>query len=369
MAELFQHDSRAIGKHVCDIFNEEELAKGSVSAKSARDFHLALSSKYGNMLGNVKDTLVFLDDVQFYPHLLTLLKDLKKNGRFRCIASGSLLGITLKHVFIPMGSIDEVKMFPLDFEEFLWANGVGDDVVAYLRDCFENIKEVNGTIHEQIFRYYKDDCSRYDLQYKLMISRIYDGLISNMQNKVNRVQFKKVEGLSNANVERYADEFDYLVSSGISISVRAVSNPVFPLSQSSSKDLLKLYYDDVGLLTNLLFKNNIGAILNNDKGLNLGSVYETAVATELAAHGHDAYYFDSKKTGEVDFLINDYNRLCVLPIEVKSGNDQNNFRAIPKLVDDASRYRMPIGYVFGNKNVLLRQGNLITLPIYMIMFV
>ena len=87
---------------------------------------------------------------------------------------------------------------------------------------------------------------------------------------------------------------------------------------------------------------------------------------ELSAHGHDLYYFDSKKVGEVDFLINDYENTSILPIEIKSGNDQNNFRAIPKLVKEP--YNLQKGYIFGNENVVSEQSNLVTFPIYMIMF-
>ena len=124
----------------------------------------------------------------------------------------------------------------------------------------------------------------------------------------------------------------------------------------------------MGILTNLLYKNNINAILNNDEGINLGSVYETVCAMELVAHGHKLFYFDSKKVGEVDFLINDYDNSNVLPIEIKSGKDQYNFRAIPKLVSNNGNYKLPYGYVFGNKNVIEEKGNLIVMPIYSIMF-
>ena len=138
--------------------------------------------------------------------------------------------------------------------------------------------------------------------------------------------------------------------------------------QSKSKNLIKAYFNDVGLLTDILYKNNVFAVLNKDSGINLGSVYETAAAMELIAHGHELYYFDSKKVGEVDFLINNYDSLSIVPIEIKSGNDQNNFRAIPKLVDPNGNYKLSYGYIFGNKNTVKKDGNLITLPIYMIMF-
>ncbi len=224
-------------------------------------------------------------------------------------------------------------MYPMDFEEFLWANNVNKDVIDYLRSCFINKEKVEEAIHNtilslfkdylicgglpdavtqyvinknviktrnihsQIFAYYRDDCAKYDLEHKLKISKVYDLLISNMSNKVKRIQFKSIENKNAANLEKYEDEFDYLVAAGVVNSAKVASNPKFPLNKSLCKNLVKLYYNDVGLLTNLLYKNNISAILDNDKGINLGSVYETVCAMELVAHGHDLFYFDSKKVG------------------------------------------------------------------------
>ncbi len=373
------------------------------NVRTIEDFYLQVSALYGNDLGNVSDTMIFLDEIQSYPHLLTMLKPLKADARYRYICSGSLLGITLQHTFIPMGSIDEVKMFPMDFEEFLLASNVGKDVISYLRNCFVKRTPPTEGIHKTIlglfkryllsgglpdsvkafveaknvyemrenqtltYKYYSDDAAKYDKEHSLKIRRIYDYLSSYMENKVKRIQFNKIEGTSKASMGRYQDEFDYLISSGCVLDAKAVSNPVFPLCQSTSKNLIKLYYNDVGLLTNILYKNNIDALLNKDRGVNLGSVYETVCAMELSAHGHELYYFDSKKVGEVDFLLNDYENTSILPIEIKSGNDQNNFRAIPKLVKEP--YNLRQGYIFGNENIIEEKSNLITFPIYMIMFV
>ena len=109
--------------------------------------------------------------------------------------------------------------------------------------------------------------------------------------------------------------------------------------------------------------------MNQDKGLNLGSIYETVSAMELIAHGHELYYFDSKKVGEVDFLINDYDNLSVLPIEIKSGKDKYEFRAIPKLVNKEGNYKLNKGYIFTNQKICKREDDLYIFPIYMIMFV
>ena len=401
---IIRETGKKFFKHFVEI-NLKDDSEGDKLFESVRttdDFYLQVSALYGNNLGDVSDTMIFLDEIQVYPHLLTMLKPLKADARYRYICSGSLLGITLQHTFIPMGSIDEVKMFPMDFEEFLLANNVGKDVISYLRKCFADQTLPSEGIHKTIlglfkryllsgglpdsvkafveaknvytmrenqaltYKYYSDDAAKYDKEHSLKIRRIYDYLPSYMENKVKRIQFKKIEDAPKASMGRYQDEFDYLLSSGCVLGAKAISNPVFPLCESASKNLIKLYYNDVGLLTNLLYKNNIDAVLNKDSGVNLGSVYETACAMELSAHGHDLYYFDSKKVGEVDFLINDYENTSILPIEIKSGNDQNNFRAIPKLVKEP--YNLQKGYIFGNENGISSKSNLVTFPIYMIMF-
>lgn len=388
-----------------DLKSDYEADKLFSNVKSTKDFYLLVGAMHGDKLDSIANTIIFLDEIQYYPHLITLLKDLKKDNKYRYIASGSLLGVTLKHIFIPMGAIDEIKMFPMDFEEFLWTNNVSTETIEYLRECFEKKCMVNESIHNKIlslfkdylisgglpdavreyvinqnvyktrqihsqtFTYYKDDCSKYDLDNKLKISKIYDMLVSNMANKVKRIIFKNIDNKTDSNLAKYEDDFDYLIASAVVNKTYAISNPVFPLNESMSKNLIKLYYNDIGILTNILYRNNINAIISNEKTVNLGSVYETVCAMELTAHGHDLFYFDSKKVGEVDFLINDYNNLTIVPIEIKSGKDQNNFRAIPKLVAPNGNYKLKFGYVLGNKNICSIENNLITLPIYMIMFI
>ena len=388
-----------------DLKSDYENKQHFFNIRDTASFYIFISSIFDLKKANLSNTIIFLDEIQYYPHLITLLKDLYKERRYRYIVSGSLLGITLKHIFIPMGAIEEVEMFPLDFEEFLWANGVGTDVIDYLRSAFLNLTPINEAIHNRIlllfkdyliagglpdavkeyvlnkdvkatrrvqtyvYSHYQDDAARYQENTKLKIAKIYEDMVSNMSNKVKRVNFKAIENKVNSSFEKYQDEFEYLVSSGVANQVKAVSNPKFPLFDTTAKNLVKLYYNDVGILTNLLFKTNVLPILNTDKNINLGSVYEHACATELKAHEHNLFYFNSKKVGEVDFLINDYDLLSAVAIEIKSGNDQNNFRALPKLIDKNGQYKLAKGYVFGNKNIIKQEGNLITLPIYLIMFV
>jgi len=401
---IIRQTAKRFFNHYIEInLNEDSFGQRYYeNVNSVQSFYMQLSAQFGNNLGTKDDTIIFLDEIQTYPHLLTLLKYLKEDGRYRIIASGSLLGITLKHVFIPTGYIEEVRMFPMDFEEFLWAAGTGNEVIEYLKDCFNNIKPIEENIHKvmlnrfkeylicgglpdavekflidqniaytrnvqnQIYEFYKDDATRYEINNRLKIRSIYDSLPSYLENKVKRINFTKIENKRNSNLEKYHDEFEYLISSDCTIPVRAVANPKFPLLESSSKNLIKLYFNDIGLLTNVLYKNNINALLYNDKHINLGSVYETVCAIELKAHGHEMFYFDSKKVGEVDFLINDYEDLSIKAVEIKSGNDQNNFRALPKLLKEP--YNLKQGYVFGNDNIVRKNDKITTYPIYLIMF-
>lgn len=162
------------------------------------------------------------------------------------------------------------------------------------------------------------------------------------------------------------DAFDYLLSSGIVLDSRAISDIKFPLLQSTNKNLIKLYLNDVGLLTNILYKNNLNAVLDDQSGINLGAVYETVVAQELIAHNHKFYYYH-KKVGEVDFLIDDYGSLSVIPLEIKSGKDINNFRALSKLIEQNKKL-IKEGYVFSNNREVKTKDNITYLPIYFISF-
>ncbi|MDD5933774.1 MAG: DUF4143 domain-containing protein, partial [bacterium] len=289
-------------------------------------------------------------------------------------------------------------------EEFLLANSVGSDVISYMKDSYINKRSLENNLHNKIlnlfktylyvggmpeavkeyvetknvfairktqsdiYKYYGDDASKYDKENRLKIKMIYDLVPSNIENKVKRLQFKMIEKIDDARYQRYINEFDYLISSGIVLDTRAISEPKFPLLQSSCKNLLKLYMNDVGLLTNCLYKNNINAILNNQTGVNLGAVYETVVAQELKCHGHSLYYYDRKKVGEVDYLIDDYDNLSVLPIEVKSGQDERNFRALPKLINNEN-YKMKYGIVLSNNRDVMIENKIIYMPIYYAMFI
>lgn len=376
-------------------------------AKTVNDFYLSLSIVAGDRLKERENTLVFIDEIQAYDHLLTLAKFLMQDRRFTYIASGSLLGVTLKKTqSIPIGSIVRKHMYPLDFEEFLWANGVAPAFVDSLRQAWQDRTTLPQSIHDKMMAFFRtylltggmpdavntyitthniietrqiqtdihdlygDDAAKYEkaASRKLKIMRIYQMIPSNMENRKKRIVAKDIEGKQGKRMNDYLDEFEHLISSGVALEVKAVSKPSFPLMQNSGKNLLKLYLNDVGLLTSVLYGRNVMPILRDENSVNLGAVYESVVAQELKAHGHDLYYYDNKKLGEVDYLTDDQQHLSVLPIEVKSGKDYTVHSALDRFLS-IEEYHVTQGLVFSNERRVWHDHGITYLPIYFIMFV
>ncbi len=371
------------------------------------DFYLTLSMVAGDRLSGRDDTLVFLDEIQHYPQYLTMLKFLREDGRYRYIASGSLLGITLQDTTsIPVGSIIRKEMFQLDFEEFLIANGFGTEAIAMLRHSYENRQSLTEEHHNRMLdlfrRYllvggmpdvvnayldthnivrvrdvqdnirsmYADDASKYEKEHskKLLIRRIYEMVPSQMENKKKRIVAQDIRGKEGDRFAQYQEEFEYLVSSGISLAVHAISNPHFPLSESLQKNLLKLYLNDVGMLSGMLYHNNIRPILDDVRSINLGSVYESVVAQELRAHGHKLFYYDNRKQGEVDYLVDDYTAMSAHPIEVKSGKDYTVHSALNNLLKNPD-YNIQAATVISNEREIRQDGKITYMPVYLVMFI
>lgn len=388
-----------------NMIKDYEGPKLFANVHTIEDFYLQLSTFAGDKMGSKANTLVFLDEIQQYPVLLTLLKFLSQDGRFTYIASGSLLGVTLaKTTSIPIGSIRKIRMFPLDFEEFLIANGLNEFAINVLREKYKNLEPLEESLHNRIldlFRryllvgglpdvvntylathniklvrdlqneiheYYGIDAAKYDMEHKLKVTRIYNLIPSALENKKKRLIVQNIENKKGARYNAYFEEFDYLINAGIALEVKAISNPKYPLIESETKNLLKLYLNDVGLLTNIFYGTNINAILNETKSVNLGSVYETVVATELIAHGFNLFYYDNKDKGEVDYIIDDYQNLATLPIEVKSGKDYSIHSALNNLVSNDA-YNIQKAYVLSNERLVKQKGKIIYLPIYYVMFI
>ena len=375
-------------------------------AKTTKDFYMALSIFAGDKMKEKSNTLVFIDEIQAYDHLLTLVKFLMEENRFTYIASGSQLGVTLKNTqSLPIGSLDIEHMYPLDFEEFLYANGVGQMAVESMRESFKNRESLQETIHQKIMDLFKKyllvgglpkavktfvqthnvaefrsvqneahqlygvDASKYEEENnkKLKIRRIYDMIPSSLENKKKRIVIKDIENKDWKRSDDYLEEFDYLICSGVALEVKAISTPTYPLIENSGKNLLKLYLNDVGILSGIYYKNNIKAIMTDVKSINLGAIYETVVAQELKAHGFALHYYDNKKIGEVDFIIDDVDNLSNIPIEVKSGKDYKIHSALDKFLSNKD-YNIKKAYVFSNEPEIYTENNITYLPIYYVMF-
>lgn len=393
-------------KNFIEINMVEDYSRNRIfeNIKTVDDLYFNLSVMAGDKMEEYDNTLIFLDEIQVYPHLLTLLKFLSQDKKYRFIVSGSQLGVTLSMTSsIPMGSIRKIEMYPLDFEEFLYANGTGRDVVEKMRHNFDNLEPLEENTHlyimdlfkkyllvggmpdvvntyisthnimrirdiqNEIYEYYATDASKYDEMHKLKIRDIYYMIPFNMENKKKRIVIQNIENKRGKTYSDYSDEFEYLISSGIALSVKAISNPSFPLIETASKNLQKLYSNDVGILTSILYGNNIHAVMNDIKSINLGSVYETIVASELKAHGYNLFYYDNRTKGEVDYLIDDYNSLSVLPIEVKSGKDYQVHSALNGFIANEN-YHIQKAIVLSNEREIIKKEKIIYMPIYYVMF-
>ena len=344
-------------------------------------------------------TLIFLDEVQRCKEIATAIKFLVDDGRFDFVLSGSLLGVELEDIrSVPTGYLAELHMYPLDFEEFCWSRNVGDDVFVMLRTCFSHSQPVDDFIHERLLglfsqylviggmpaavdsfaangsvgdvrtiqedikREYRRDISQYaQKENRLHIRTIYDLVPGELNNPNKRFTFSKVE--KGVRFRAMASDFDWLAAADVAIAAYNVDEPCKPLKASMERNLFKLFYSDTGLLTGSFLKSTALGILDGDADVNYGSVYENVVAQELIAHGFDElYYYNSKKLGEIDFLVQDRDD-NVIPLEVKSGKSYRRHRALDNLLA-TEEYHLDRGYVLGPSNVET-VGKVTYLPIYM----
>lgn len=376
-----------------DLFNGQNGAK---------DLLLRLSAFARKPLVPGK-TLIFFDEVQKCKEIVTAIKFLVDEGSFKYVMSGSLLGGELDDLrSVPVGYMDEIEMFPLDLLEFFEAIGIGNDVIGHLRECFEKKRPVDDFIHQRmleairlylivggmpaavqkyldtnnlrkvyeeqrgIIRTYKRDITQYDTGKKLQIEEIYDLIPSELNTRNKRFILKELN--EKARFSKYEESFLWLKDAGVAIPTYNLDEPRIPLLLSKQRNLFKLYLNDVGLLAAMYGGNIQTRLLSKDSNINYGSVFENLVAQELSAHGfameHSLYYFNSKKQGELDFVL-EYDG-HVLPIEVKSGKDYARHNALSNVMAN-KEYDIPTAYVFCQENVEVR-GRVTYFPIYMIAF-
>ena len=370
------------------------------TAKNSNDILLRLSALTDKPL--IKgDTLIFFDEVQLCPEIVTAIKFLVDDGKYRYILSGSLLGVELNNLrSVPVGYMAIKDMYPLDLEEFMWAVGVNKDVIGALKTAWENKQLVDDFVHrkvmdvfrlylivggmpdavnaykennnlqdvmakqQEIIRLYRKDISQYDEERQLSIKEVFDLIPSELNSKNKRFIIKDLN--EKARMEKYRDEFLWLKDAGVAIPTYNVEEPKSPLKLASSRNLFKLFSNDVGLLACQYSDGIQLKVLKGDDAINYGSIYENVVAQELLAHGFsELYYYNSKKMGEVDFVVEHNGE--VFPIEVKSGKDYARHRALNNILD-CREYNIPKSVVLCNDNYA-QKDKVTYAPIYMVMFI
>ena len=346
-------------------------------------------------------TLVFFDEVQKCPEVITMIKFLVEDGRFRYALSGSLLGVELKNIrSVPVGYLSVMEVFPLDFEEFVRAVGAGESVLETIKSSYEHFQPVDSVVHQSLLRLlnlylvmggmpaavqiyldthdvgfvqakqkeilemYKLDISQYDPGGKLYVNEIFDLIPSELNAKNKRFILKKLN--EGSRFSKYENGFLWLSGAGAAIPVYNITMPAFPLKLNEQRNLFKLFQNDVGLLSCQYAGGGYALkVLSGETTMNHGAVYENFVAQELLCHGLRPYYFNSKKQGELDFVIED-STSGVIPIEVKSGKDYERHNAITAVLSN-EEYAIGKAIVLCNDNVKLTEKT-IYLPIYMTMF-
>ncbi len=346
------------------------------------------------------ETLIFFDEVQKCPDIVSAIKFLVDEGSYRYILSGSLLGVELKDLRSePVGYMGIKEMFPLDLEEFISCIGINEKIIAKLRQAWNERIPIDEIIHSKlmelfrlylivggmpasvneyiktnnlqnvlsvqrdIINLYKRDIAQYDYNNKLYIEEIFDLIPPELNTKNKRFILKNLN--EGAKFERFKNSFLWLKNAGVALPVYNVEEPKVPLLLARSRSLFKLFQSDIGLLAAQYSEGISMRIIKGDKDINFGSIYENAVAQELVAHGIAPYYYNNKKRGELDFVIEINGK--VLPIEVKSGKNYETHRALANIMDCPS-YDLPEAVVFNNENLKV-SGKIIYAPIYMIMFI
>lgn len=344
-------------------------------------------------------TLIFLDEIQECPEARTAIKFLVEDGRFDYIESGSLLGVNYKEVkSYPVGYEQIFHMYPMNFKEFILANGVQEETILHLQHCFEEKKPVSKSIHDtmcQLFRYYmivggmpdvvktfidthdigkvvelqksilelyRQDISKYSKNDSAKIKDIFDRLPAELNEKNKR--FILADLSKSARMERYENSFLWLKDAGVALPCYNVMEPVIPLKVSQKHNLFKLFMVDTGLLCAASLGNVQFEILQNNLTVNMGSILENMFAQIFECNGFDLYFYDKKGKCELDFVLQKGNE--IIPIEIKSGSSYTEHASLNSALS-VKQWIMTKGIVFCEGNIK-EETSITYLPWYMSMF-
>ena len=334
-----------------NFIERPELVELFENATNAQDLLMRLSLITDKQLNKGK-TIIFFDEIQEFKDIVTRIKFLVEEGSYRYIMSGSLLGVELNDLrSAPVGYLRIEDMYPLTVKEFMKAVGIKENILEMLEECYKKQQPVDefvhkkmldvfylylivggmpeavavytetndlarvAAVHQKIMRLYKADFTKYETTYKLKLREIYDSMPGQLDSKNKRFKINTLgKGL---NYDRVANDFLWLKDAGVAIPVYNINEPKLPLIISENRNLFKLFFSDVGILTNQYSDQVKIAILNKEKSINNGALFENVVAQELLANGFNLYYFNNKKQGELDFVIELDGK--VTPLEIKSG--------------------------------------------------
>ena len=345
-------------------------------------------------------TLILFDEIQECPNARTAIKFLVEDGRYDYVETGSLLGVRYKEVkSYPVGFEEIYRMYPMDFEEYLWANGVQESTIQYLEECFRKREKVTESVHNtltklflsyivvggmpqvvqtyvdthdigkvvanqnEILELYRLDIAKYAKgNDKIKIKSIYDSIPSQLNDKNRRFILKSIDEHGRQN--RYENSFEWLADAGVALPCFNVTEPQPPLQLNEKHNLFKLFMGDTGLLCAACMENIQFDVLQGNLEVNLGSILENIMAQAIKGNGYDLHYYDSKKIGEIDFVIQNGTKVDVL--EIKSGNDFKKHPAINKITEIPSwNFEQVLVFCKGNVE---KDGDVVYLPWYMIMF-
>ncbi len=344
-------------------------------------------------------TLLFLDEIQSCPKARTAIKFLVEDGRFDVIESGSLLGLNYKDVSsYPVGFEHKIDMYPLDFEEFLWACGVSDDVTEAARSCFVQKKPVSSFLHEQlmtrfrqflivggmpdvvnsfvttadfnqvgikqedIINSYRDDIAKYADKEKTLAKSVFDAIPAQLSKQDKRFVLSNLE--KGGSQRKYASPIQWLINAGDAYYSFNVSALEVPLSLYEKRNLYKLFLLDTGLLCNMAMRAMQFDVMSGKIDINEGALTENFVACELVKHGHDLNYYDRKSKQELDFIYANGNKIALL--EVKSGDTYHIHASLDAaLRTSGDKISDAIVLCKGNLEIV---GSIVYMPLYMTMF-
>lgn len=345
-------------------------------------------------------TLIFFDEVQECLKVRTAIKFLVDDGRFDYIESGSLLGVTYQDVIsFPVGYEDPQVMYPMDFEEFALALGVQKATFEVLEKAYQTKTPVDDFIHKEMLRVFQFYCVvggmpavvqefvnsndmgkvlniqkgiielyRKDVQKcaqkgKEKIQMIFDAIPAELNNKNKRFILSDLK--KSARSERYESCFQWLSDAGVTLPCYNLQELIQPVAINVSRNLFKLFLNDTGLLCAMSSSDIQFQIINDNLDINEGSIMENMFATQLKSNGYTLYYYDKKKVGELDFVIEYGTKL--LPIEIKSGKNYKSHPALHNILRNKDyKITKPIVFCIGN---IENQEDILYLPLYMIMYV